>query len=87
MTEAAWLADDLWDHFNAYDHRDRNKLRALTCACARQVLHMAGTTAPPVFADIVEVAERYSSGQATRAELLTARKCLRKSIKELDPRA
>jgi hypothetical protein len=84
MTADEWHAgDDLWDRFDAYRHRDRNRLRALTCACARRVLEVAGPAAHPAFAGIVDVAERYAGGRATRAELLAARKVLRQSIKEL----
>jgi hypothetical protein len=84
MTADEWdVGDDLWDQFDAYRHRDRNRLRALTCACARRVLEVAGPAAHSAFAGVVDVAERYAGGRATRAELLAARKLLRQSIKEL----
>ena len=83
MNEAEWLANDLWDNFDVYDHRDREKLRAVVCACARRVLDVGGSTVPAVFAGVVDVAERYAGSRATRTELLAARKTLRTAIRGL----
>jgi hypothetical protein len=85
VTEAEWLADDLWDRFEVYDYRDRDRLRAVCCACARRVLDAAGPAAPATFAAVVDVAERYAGGRCTRPELLAARKSLRAAIRALPP--
>ncbi len=82
MTADDWTADDLWDRFNPWKNRDRSKLRALTCACARRVLAVAGPAVHPRYLDVVDVAERYAGGTAARAELLAARKVLRQAVQE-----
>jgi hypothetical protein len=85
MTAMEWdTAPDLWDEFNPYKHRlfrDRERLRLLACACARRVLNALGDPPDPVFPGVVEVAEKYATGRATRPELLAVRKELRPVLK------
>jgi hypothetical protein len=87
MTEKEWdTAQDLWDHFDVrYKNRDRERLRALSCACARRVLEVIDKLPHSSFLEVVEVAERYAGGRATRSELLAVRKLLRAAFKEMHP--
>jgi hypothetical protein len=68
MTEAEWLAcnepEAMWAHCQ-HEVRNARRTRLLAVACCRLVWDSLG----PWYWDVVEMAERYADGQASRAEL------------------
>jgi hypothetical protein len=66
-----WLTstDPFW-RLRGLPSPDDRKLRLFACACARQVAHL---TTDPFYLQTVDLAERYSDGQATPEELESVR--------------
>ncbi len=86
MTEAEWAT--CRDPRRMLDYHRMKKyprrFRLLAAACVRQVVP-AG--APPLVGDVLDVVERFADGAVTRAEFLTARRAIRKAIKDKTPGA
>jgi len=76
MTEAEWAAcrdpRELFDYHRM--KRDPRRLRLLAVACARLI---PPTSLPPQLGSVIDVAERFADGAATRAEFLAARRLVR----------